>query len=350
MRIPLVIRAPRVAPARFPHPVSLVDVAPTVLELLGVPAPPGEADGWSLAGFMNGTGAPPPERTLLIESYLPWISHGWAPFEGGVDAERKVIRSRAREAYDRRRDPREEHDLAGGDDPRLAAMFADVDARMAALAGRFRAEEAAGGGETASLLQALGYAGGDGVGGAAERPDFDALPDTYAKRPLIDRLDALREALGRGETEQAVAELRALVALDPENAVFLERLGETLLYANAGANLDEAERALERALALRPGRARVHLALASCAIARGDEPRIERELRTVLALEPDQPTALYNLSYLLSRRGHASGDRAAFAEAEELCARLVAGMAATDPRRAEMERTRADLARRAGKE
>jgi hypothetical protein len=48
LRVPLVIRAPGVTPGRRDAPVSLLDIAPTVLDLLGHPVPP-EMDGRSLA-------------------------------------------------------------------------------------------------------------------------------------------------------------------------------------------------------------------------------------------------------------------------------------------------------------
>jgi len=350
MRVPLLIREPGRAPARVARTVSLIDVAPTVLELLRVPASASEMDGRSLVPVMTpGAGAESDERTLLLESYLPWISHGWAPFEGGVDAERKVIRSHEREAYARGEEPGDGRALPP-DDAGAQAMFADVERRMTELPGRFEGEEAAGGAETESMLQALGYAGAERIVGAGERPDFDALPNAYDKRALLDRMDALGEALARGEQQVALDELRALVELDPENAQFLERLGEMLVYVDAKANLAEAEAVLAKAVKLRPGRARVHLALANCAIARGDEAAIERELRTVLALEPGQPTALYNLSFLLAQRGQAAAAgsaqaRAAFGEALELTEQLLADLPASDPRRADLVKQRDYLKR-----
>jgi arylsulfatase A-like enzyme len=357
MRIPLLIRDPRRPAGRWPHPVSLVDVAPTVLRMLEVSVGTDELDGEAIGSAGPGDGAErPAARTLLLESYLPWISHGWAPFEGAVRGELKVVRSHAHEAYDRAADPGERDDLAaGGDAPeRFAPLFRELEERMAALPGRFQGEEVGGGSETAALLQSLGYAGAGEVVGTGERPDFDALASVVAKRPLIDRMDALAEALALGRTAEAVAELRALVALDPQNAQFLERLGETLVYADAEANAAEAERVLERAIALRPGRARAHLALATCALVQGDVARAEREVRAVLALEADQPSALRNLAFLLAQRARAATDpaarRAAAAESVELLDRLQPQLAADDPARAELGRQRADLARLAGLE
>jgi Flp pilus assembly protein TadD len=162
-------------------------------------------------------------------------------------------------------------------------------------------------------------------------------------------MDALSTALAEQDLGAAVSELRALAALDPGNAMYLERLGEVLLFAGE-ENLDEAERALETALKLRPGRARVHLSLANCARLRQDFERAERELRAALLLEPGSPTALSNLSYLISERAERTTalaeQKALYRESLALLDRLLAGLAPDDPRRPSIEVSRASSARR----
>jgi arylsulfatase A-like enzyme len=49
VHVPLIVRGPSVPPARVPHPVSLVDVTPTILDMVGLELP-GGLDGRSLAG------------------------------------------------------------------------------------------------------------------------------------------------------------------------------------------------------------------------------------------------------------------------------------------------------------
>jgi arylsulfatase A-like enzyme len=53
VRVPLVIRAPGIEPGRVAAPVSLIDLAPTVLDLVGEPIPEG-TEGWSLVPLMRG--------------------------------------------------------------------------------------------------------------------------------------------------------------------------------------------------------------------------------------------------------------------------------------------------------
>ncbi len=62
LRVPLIIRAPAVSPRRVGAVVRLIDVMPTVLDLLGIPAP--RADGVSLVELLTGQ-----RSTLDLEAY-----------------------------------------------------------------------------------------------------------------------------------------------------------------------------------------------------------------------------------------------------------------------------------------
>jgi len=71
LAIPLLVRVPGVAPRAEATPVSLVDLMPTLLELVGEPVPLG-LDGRSFAGTLRG-GAPLAPRPLFaMEHYFGW--------------------------------------------------------------------------------------------------------------------------------------------------------------------------------------------------------------------------------------------------------------------------------------
>ena len=107
LHVPLILRGPGVpAGLRIPDPAGLIDVLPTVLELLGVPAP-SDIQGRSLVPTMQGATLPPrdtyaelPERGLLA------VRRG--PLKLILDQ-----RSGARAAFDLAADPGEENDAAG---------------------------------------------------------------------------------------------------------------------------------------------------------------------------------------------------------------------------------------------
>lgn len=65
MAVPLLVRAPGVAPATCGVPVSLVDLAPTVLELCGAPAV--RAQGRSLVPLLTGGVLEPAREIVLVE-------------------------------------------------------------------------------------------------------------------------------------------------------------------------------------------------------------------------------------------------------------------------------------------
>jgi choline-sulfatase len=70
-RVPMLVRVPGGAPRRVADPVSLLDLAPTLLDLTGVPWPDEHAedlDGTSLAGLMNGEAASRPGP--VVAEYL----------------------------------------------------------------------------------------------------------------------------------------------------------------------------------------------------------------------------------------------------------------------------------------
>lgn len=168
--VPLALRVPGRAPARVAAQVGTLDVLPTVLELVGLPAPP-TLQGSSLVPLFAGSGA---DRPVVSEHVTAWTTNtpdgSPAPVEATYTlrteswtylwSNRGVERE---ELYDRRADPRETRDLRA--DPAHAATLARLREAMLrhreacrALAARFGGREAADlGAETVDELRALGY-------------------------------------------------------------------------------------------------------------------------------------------------------------------------------------------------
>ena len=80
---------------------SLVDVVPTVLDLLGQTVPD-ELDGVNLCQSPNSG-----PRPVLIETIATMTTHGWAPLVGVRRDDAKYILAPLAELYDLRSDPRE---------------------------------------------------------------------------------------------------------------------------------------------------------------------------------------------------------------------------------------------------
>ncbi len=121
--VPLILRAPGIAPGRRPEPVSHVDVMPTLLELAGLEPPPGlrgvalgpflrggtaiparwlycdlgsAVAAYDADGFVLGRNLPSPARPGRIAT---WSRHAWTPGTGSLLLDRGIRPDAAIERY-----------------------------------------------------------------------------------------------------------------------------------------------------------------------------------------------------------------------------------------------------------
>jgi len=140
LHVPLLVRVPGIAPATIDAPVSLIDLAPTLLELTGA-APLDEAQGVSLVPLLRG--GEPPDRVLLSQDCPPaGKSANGARVEvthsALIGSRFKLIRIVGEDAttdalYDLLADPGETHDLAK--DPHFAGALASARSSLEHLLG-----------------------------------------------------------------------------------------------------------------------------------------------------------------------------------------------------------------------
>jgi len=150
--VPLIVYGPGTPAKRVNDVTSLVDVLPTVLDLLGITLG-GPIDGRSLAPALRGVEVP--DRAVYAESMYA-KRFGWSPLRMVRNGNLKFIDAPRQELYDLRTDPLEERDLANV----LPATVADMWARLSDLAAETTgqpAERAAIAPETLRGLAALGY-------------------------------------------------------------------------------------------------------------------------------------------------------------------------------------------------
>jgi arylsulfatase A-like enzyme len=107
LRVPLIIRAPGLAPRRVGEVARLVDVMPTILDMLGLPAP--AMDGVSLFDVMRGR-RQNMDLEVFAESTYP-LRFGWSPLRALRGGRYKLIDAPRPELYDLERDPYEQRNL-----------------------------------------------------------------------------------------------------------------------------------------------------------------------------------------------------------------------------------------------
>ena len=123
LRVPLIITGPGVPAGRTVGDVAaLIDVAPTVIAMLGVP--PLDADGIDLRPAFDGTALP--ARELYAETFAPLLDFGWSPLHALRSGTWKYIDAPRPELFDIARDPMEEHDLSRTEAKRLAGFHEAV--------------------------------------------------------------------------------------------------------------------------------------------------------------------------------------------------------------------------------
>ena len=106
LRVPLIVRWPGIEPRRVADFVQLIDLAPTILALEGLEAPP--MDGANLAPALRGR--PAGGRTGYAESIFP-LQYGWSALRTVRDNRFKLIEAPRPELYDLQADPHELHNL-----------------------------------------------------------------------------------------------------------------------------------------------------------------------------------------------------------------------------------------------
>ncbi len=316
LRVPMMLRAPGLLPAgrRVPGPVELVDLAPTVLELLDRP-PLARTDGTSLlpriSGDDDGT------RALAhAETLMPRLEFGWSELYMVRDGRFKYIQAPTPELYDLRDDPAEAVNLASGD-PELAG-------ELAGLLGAWLSRSAAGedGSDQAARtispeeeqrLRSLGYLGGD----AFRQGDLPEgrLPDPKEMIAELRALDEARDRLEDGEAAEALAGVDRILGQNPRNhqarttrvlaLIELDRLGEAEDEALGGLAAAETDADASRVLAVK-----ARGLLASVYRLRGKLDQAEREYRTLLELDPGNGPARVDLAALLLDLGRPDEARA----------------------------------------
>jgi arylsulfatase A-like enzyme/Tfp pilus assembly protein PilF len=341
LRVPLVIAAPgRVAETRD-EPVSLADLAPTLLRAAGV-VPPEGMKGRDLLGatvpgatMPGAAGASVPD--LYSETEYPRVA-GWSPLQALTDGRWMTIRAGAAlEVYDLRADPRQEHDLSASQPGVGSAMSARADAiHASAGAAGSRAISP----EAQDRLRSLGYvassasptaaaAGPNPATRIAAWNEFeDALAALNAHRdalPALKRLAAAnpdapvfqttyaRGLKDAGQVDAALAAYRAAAKRWPADATLLHDLAVTARAAagtargaSAQALRDEAARADQAALVVEPNSAAAHNGLGLQAIESGQAAEAAREFERATAIDSNNASYWANLGN--ARR--AGGDRA----------------------------------------
>ena len=350
LRVPLIIAAQGRAAATRDEPVSLADLAPTLLRAAGVTPPDAMKGRDLLEGRGERRGPARPDADLYSETEYPRVA-GWSPLQALTDGRWMTIRAgTAMEIYDLRADPREQHDVA--------ASQGTVAVAMAARAAAIHASGVAPGPRTIApeaqeRLRALGYVASsaqpqslDGAPGPASRIETwntfeDALSALAARRtgalaalrrlasanpdaPVIQTTFA-RAMKDEGRTDAALAAYRQAAKRWPTDAMLLHDLAVAAREAagrapaaKAAALRDEARRAEQAALTLAPDSAAAHNGLGLLAVDSGQSADAVRAFERATATDSNNASYWANLGNARRAIGDRGGAEQAYRRALEV--------------------------------
>ena len=289
LRVPLVMRGPGIGPngerrttnVVIADPVTLADVAPTAMHLLGFTLP--GADGVDLSPVFSGRALP--KRELYAESFAPLMEFGWAPLRAIRAGPWKFIAAPKPELFDVEKDASEQTNVVGAQ----PTVVRDLDARVSqyspARLTTARVIDASG----LERLRALGYTA----------PSKSAISSPQSAIDPKDRRDvASRIAqVTSGELSSAalITALEEILAVDAANSQAHLRLGFALLQSG---NCPRAEYEFTAAINGGLPSADAHLGLATCLGRRNDLAGAERALTEGRGRESDNPVLMANLGIL----------------------------------------------------
>lgn len=348
LHVPLIIKVPGgrrggVVAER----VGLVDLAPTVLEMLGLKGDP-VLQGRSLVPELEGKVRPP--AALYAETLSPRLSHGLGELRVLFDGESKYLHGPRSELFDLAADPGELHNLVQSDPERAETMKNSLQAFMTAHAAADPQQVGSVDADTRSRLEALGYL--SSASGPEESiaevlrseglPPQDRVGDvnlmSRAKHLLFQKngaaaRDAAAELLKRqpgdpmalemlasaslllGQVDDALSYVEQLRQSYPEgtqmSARLMLQLGTLQLYKGA---LDQALDLLEGAQALEPSAEGQYL-VALTQLSAGDAEGELRALEASLEIDPAYGPSRVALGVYLARQGEAGAAESAFRRA-----------------------------------
>ncbi|MFB3905640.1 MAG: sulfatase-like hydrolase/transferase [Acidobacteriota bacterium] len=300
LHVPLILKLPGQTQygRRIADQVRLIDIAPTVLDLLDRPQLPG-AQGISLAPAVSGGELP--ELAAYSETQLPFLNYGWSGLDSYRAKGEKLIDAPRPELYDLKKDPGETVNLWANNrsradqlrqiKQRIAAQAMDRPARSAR---QTRLDQ-----QTILRLRSLGYL----AGGNPPLPEIgpnQRLADTKDKIRLFDMISDAQRASQEGRLQESVNLLNQVLSADPN--VFFAHSVQAVNYLEL-KRPEAAVPHLRATVRLRPEDPGAHfyLAMALSQLGRADQAIAELEL--VRKLDPENQAALNNLATLyLSKR------------------------------------------------
>ncbi len=309
IHVPLLFKLPGEVSAgkRVDERVGLVDVLPTILQVVGI-AIPQEVQGESLLGLMTLTAvsasaeASAAERSMYAESDYAYSSFRWSRLRALRTDKYLFVEAPRRELYDERADPKAARNLASASKAVADTLQGQLDA-FRLKTGRSGEAPAANLDEgQRARLAALGYfadsASGSARGSNIDPKDVDPK-DKIAISNTLHRVELLAQGL---HYDEATALLEKVIAKDPGIYLAYRQLGQIYMLRR---DFRKAAPVLRKALELRPDSMKEHFELGVALFQTGDFAAAVPEFEKTVALAPNWDQAHLMLAAAYAKTGRA---------------------------------------------
>jgi len=265
IHVPLLVKLPQnqMAGKRVKGRVRVVDVAPTVLEVAGVPVP-SQMQGQSLLRIARTN--PDADQAAYARSDFPQQAFGWSPLESWRAGKYLYIRAPKPELYDVSVDPQAAKNLAQTSKAILATMATQLEAFDSHFGNRASQPEASGlSSSEAQKLASLGYVG-------LQRSSSNVNPAVNGTDPkdTIARANEVLKALlnlSEGKPERAVPALQQVLVGQTDMYLAQYGLGIALAHQQQYA---QAVEHLHKAIELQPDSGWAHYEMGASLLKTGD--------------------------------------------------------------------------------
>jgi len=294
LKVPLIFCAPQNLPSAkiIGHQVRLIDVFPTVLDLLEI-AIPEEVQGESLIPHVEGRNKK--DLVSYVETVHPKEMFRWAELKGIVDGRMKFIDAPKPELYDLKTDPMEENNLYLEERQIAARMKKELDD----LIGRYSSSSSSRrelSSEEKERLMALGY-----VIDSSKPEDADSdLADPKDKIEVWYTLQVARGMQRRGQFEKAEELFKKGMMSEPDCSLHYLFLGGLYLKTN---RFEEALEVFKRGAKILPENLPLHDGLIKASVQLQKYQEALDECEAVLALNDRYFNALAMGGFIYNRLG-----------------------------------------------
>jgi arylsulfatase A-like enzyme/Tfp pilus assembly protein PilF len=297
VRIPLIMILPGITKpgSAVEGTVRIIDIMPTLLEYLGIEAPPG-LDGTSLIPLIEGNSKE--NRECLSETLYPLENFGWSPLFSLRSGNYKYIQAPRPELYDIAGDPEEKVNLVSEQVAVAGDMAATIKEYLASRAESRDSHPSRVDPETAAKLASLGYVwSAPGAGGKEQRDPKDMVE---VRRVLVEA----QSLMDAGRYGESIEKFRQVLRQDPENPSPLNQIG--LIFYRMEIP-DSALAYLKVASTKDPMSAGTHHNLAALYEKIGDLDMALEEYEKTLRFNPSSVEDLVALGNLRLQRGDPKG-------------------------------------------